>query len=84
MFIFEWKSFVRKTNEIYQVNNISSFFFWSITSGQTHQKKKKKKKIKNMQVINNKSYVGSCYYTVHNFRKSFFKSIDPDTLKHCS
>ena len=49
-------------------------YFWSNLS----------KKIKNMQVINNKSYVGSCYYTVYNFRKSFFKSIDPGTLKRCS
>ena len=79
MLIFERKSFVRKTNEIYQVKNISSFFLWSIISGQIHQKK-----FKDMQVINNKSYVCSCYYTVQNFRESFFNSIDPGTLKRCS
>ena len=26
-----------------------------------------------MQIINYKIYVDSCYYTVHKFRKSFFK-----------
>ena len=27
MFIFEWKSSLEKRNEIYEVKNISSFFF---------------------------------------------------------
>ena len=38
--------------------------------------------VKNMQIINDKTYVDSCYYTVNKFRKSFFiKVIIPGALK---
>ena len=37
--------------------------------------------VKNMQIINYKIYVDSCYYTVHKFRKSIFKSNGPRYFK---
>ena len=51
------------------------FFLWFIISGQILHEN-----VKKMQLINNKSHVESCYYTVHNFRKSFFKSNEPRYL----
>ena len=34
-----------------------------------------------MRTITNKIYVDLCYYTVHKFKKSFFKSNGLSTLK---